>query len=470
MYAEIKESNAQKSTAVKTIVGVAACAALLLCAAYAGQQDAGIGAMFAATASFASVRPAIIARGKPFHRTTMKAGIPVSSRVAEVKMNSGAHSGASSFTLDQIRELVGDDMANQLLQSATPGGEDRDVVLYGFGRIGRLMARILLSTPTNLKIKAVVQRPVKNQDSALAKRAELLLRDSVHGMFSGSIDIDNENDALIVNGQSIKFITASNPDDIDYESYGIKDALIVDNTGVWRDAEGLAKHLQSKGATQVILTAPGKGMKNIVAKVNSEEIEGSDTIISAASCTTNAVAPPLKVIDEAFGVVSGHLETVHSYTNDQNLIDNYHKADRRGRAAALNMVISETGAGKAVSKALPNLEGKLTSNAIRVPTPDVSMAVLVLQLGKETTAAELNAAFKAAAEGPLSDTLGYSESTEAVSQDFIGSKNAGVIDSPATMCKGSACTVYIWYDNENGYSNQVVRVMETLNALTQAAC
>jgi glyceraldehyde 3-phosphate dehydrogenase len=374
------------------------------------------------------------------------------------------------FTLDQIRELAGDDIANTLLEAASATGEPRDVVLYGFGRIGRLMARILLSTPTNLRVKAVVQRPVKDQKGALTKRAELLLRDSVHGMFPGSIDIDEDNESLVVNGNSVRFITSSDPDTIDYTEYGIENALVIDNTGVWRDAEGLARHLQAKGASQVILTAPGKGMKNIVANVNSVDIEGTDTIISAASCTTNAVAPPLKVIDEAFGVVSGHLETVHSFTNDQNLIDNYHKADRRGRAAPLNMVISETGAGKAVSKALPNLDGKLTSNAIRVPTPDVSMAILVLQLGKETTADELNAAFKAASEGDLKDTLGYSVSREAVSQDFIGSKNAGVIDAPATMCKGSACTVYIWYDNENGYSNQVVRVMETLNTLTCAAC
>jgi len=376
----------------------------------------------------------------------------------------------TAFTMDQIRSLVGDDVANQLLNAASADGEPRDVVLYGFGRIGRLMTRILMSIPTNLRVKAVVQRPVKDQAGALSKRAELLIRDSVHGMFAGSVDIDEANESLIINGNTVKFITANAPDEVDYTAHGINNAMIIDNTGVWRDAEGLSRHLQAKGATQVILTAPGKGMKNVVAKVNSEVIEGTDTVLSAASCTTNAVAPPLKVIDEAFGVVSGHLETVHSYTNDQNLIDNYHKANRRGRAAGLNMVISETGAGKAVSKALPNLEGKLTSNAIRVPTPDVSMAVLVLQLGKETTAEGLNAAFKAAAEGPLKDTLGYSESTEAVSQDFIGSKNAGVIDAPATMCKGSACTVYIWYDNENGYSNQVVRVMETLNSLTKVAC
>merc|ERR1711998_308029 len=288
--------------------------------------------------------------------------------------------------------------------------------------------------------------------------------------YTGKIEMDEASNSLIMNGQSVKLIYAQQPEDVDYTEYGIKDAMVIDNTGVWRDAEGLGKHLKSKGAAQVMLTAPAKGAKNIVAGINSNVIEADDKILSAASCTTNAVVPTLAVLHEKFGIVSGHIETVHSFTNDQNLIDNYHKADRRGRAGPLNMVISETGAGKAVAVALPNLEGKLTSNAIRVPTPDVSMAVLVLQLAKETTAEGLNAAFKAAAEGPLKDTLGFSESREAVSQDFIGSKNAGVIDAPATMCKGSACTVYIWYDNENGYSNQVVRVMETLNSLTKVAC
>lgn len=467
---QIVETKVENKQGWKT-VGMMGLAVTALCGAAVvlkGGESMDVSPMFAT--AMAPVHAVPFSRTAAFKPKTHKGSLRNAARSPVAMAGSNNPDGPTSFTMDEIRSLVGDDVANNLINAASADGEPRDVVLYGFGRIGRLMTRILMSIPTNLRVKAVVQRPVKNQDGALGKRAELLIRDSVHGMFPGSVDIDEENESLIINGNSVRFITAKSPDEIDYTEYGIKDALIVDNTGVWRDAEGLAKHLASKGASQVILTAPGKGMKNIVAAVNSNEIEGTDTIISAASCTTNAVAPPLKVIDEAFGVVSGHLETVHSYTNDQNLIDNYHGSDRRGRAAGLNMVISETGAGKAVSKALPALEGKLTSNAIRVPTPDVSMAVLVLQLETATTAEALNAAFKTASEGPLADTLGYSESREAVSQDFIGSKNAGVIDAPATMCKGNACTVYIWYDNENGYSNQVVRVMETLNSLTEVAC
>ncbi|CAN0606423.1 unnamed protein product, partial [Ectocarpus sp. 12 AP-2014] len=169
-------------------------------------------------------------------------------------------------------------------------------------------------------------------------------------------------------------IYADSPDTIDYTEYGINNAIVVDNTGVWRDEEGLSQHLKSKGVAKVVLTAPGKGsLKNIVAGINGEDIDAGDTIISAASCTTNAIVPPLKAIDDEYGIVSGHVETVHAFTNDQNLIDNYHKADRRGRSAPLNMVITETGAAKAVAKVLPKLNGKLTGNAIRVPTPNVSM-------------------------------------------------------------------------------------------------
>merc|ERR1712078_936736 len=262
---------------------------------------------------------------------------------------------------------------------------------------------------------------------------------------------------------------AQQPEDVDYTEYGIKDAVVIDNTGVWRDEAGLSKHLNSKGAAQAILTAPGKGVKNIVAGINSNVIEGSDKILSAASCTTNAVVPTLAVLHKKFGIVSGHIETVHSFTNDQNLIDNYHKSDRRGRAGPLNMVISETGAGKAVAVALPELAGKLTSNAIRVPTPDVSIAVLMLNLETETTKEALNAVLKAEAQGDLDDNLGYSDSKEAVSMDFIGSTHAGEVDALATKCTGNSCIVYVWYDNENGYSNQVVRVVETWAKEQEAA-
>nr|AAP79199.1 glyceraldehyde-3-phosphate dehydrogenase [Bigelowiella natans] len=374
---------------------------------------------------------------------------------------------ALSYTVDDIRGMLGDDVANQILAKNTPTGPERNVVLYGFGRIGRLLARIITTIPTNLKLKGIVVRQPKKPD--LEKRLELIKRDSVHGPFRGTISMDEADNALIMNGQKVRLIYANQPEEVDYTKYGINDAIVIDNTGVWRDDEGLAKHLSSKGAAQVILTAPGKGVKNIVAGVNSDVIEGSDKILSAASCTTNAVVPALSVLHKKFGIVSGHIETVHSFTNDQNLIDNYHKADRRGRAGPLNMVISETGAGKAVAVALPELAGKLTASAIRVPTPDVSIAVMILDLEKSTTAEEINAAFKSEATGTLDDNLGYSDSKEAVSLDFIGSTHAGEVDALATKCTGNSCIVYVWYDNENGYSNQVVRVVEQWAAKQEAA-
>ena len=225
----------------------------------------------------------------------------------------------------------------------------------------------------------------------LEKRASLLRRDSVHGQFNGSIVIDEERKALIVNGNYIQIIYANNPSEVDYSAYGINNALVVDNTGVWRDSEGLSQHLACQGAEKVLLTAPGKGdIKNVVFGVNESVIQEDDTIISAASCTTNAITPVLKALNDKYGVLSGHIETVHSYTNDQNLIDNFHSGDRRGRSASLNMVLTSTGAAKAVAKALPELAGKLTGNAIRVPTPNVSMAVANLNLGEDVDRDSLN--------------------------------------------------------------------------------
>lgn len=233
----------------------------------------------------------------------------------------------------------------------------RDVVLYGFGRIGRLLTRILVekSGPGYpLRLRAIVVRGGKDGD--LEKRASLLRRDSVHGQFNGSIVIDSERKAIIVNGNFIQVIYANKPEDVDYTAYGIDNALVVDNTGVWRDAEGLGQHVACNGASKVLLTAPGKGdIKNVVFGVNEDVIKPEDTIISAASCTTNAITPVLKAVHDKFGVTSGHIETVHSFTNDQNLIDNFHSGDRRGRAASLNMVLTSTGAAKAVAKAMPEM-------------------------------------------------------------------------------------------------------------------
>lgn len=343
----------------------------------------------------------------------------------------------------------------------------QDVVLYGFGRIGRILARMLIERTTlnnKLRLRAIVVRG--GRDGDLEKRASLLRRDSVHGPFNGSITVDEENSSICANGTLIKVIYANKPEEIDYRDYGIDDALIVDNTGMFKDREGLSRHL-TLGAKKVLLTAPAKGdIENIVYGVNEAMINDDDTIVCAASCTTNAITPILKVMNDEFGIVNGHVETIHSYTNDQNLIDNYHSAPRRGRSAPLNMVLTSTGAAKAVSKALPELEGKLTGNAIRVPTPNVSMAVINLNLEKATTREELNEHIrKISLDSKLSEQISFSTSTEAVSTDMVGTPEPGVFDSEATIVQDNSCVLYVWYDNEYGYSSQVMKVMRHMTGL-----
>ncbi|SDT99674.1 glyceraldehyde-3-phosphate dehydrogenase [Halopseudomonas salegens] len=344
-------------------------------------------------------------------------------------------------------------------------GQGRDVVLYGFGRIGRLLARILVEKTgggDGLRLRAIVVR--KGADNDLAKRASLLRRDSVHGSFQGTITIDEEASTITANGVQIQVIYAKDPSAVDYTQYGIENAIVVDNTGVWRDEAGLSQHLQCQGASQVVLTAPGKGdIKNIVHGINHAAITPDDKIVSAASCTTNAIVPVLKAINDKYGIVNGHVETVHSYTNDQNLIDNFHKGNRRGRSAALNMVITETGAAKAVAKALPELSGKLSGNAIRVPTPNVSMAILNLNLDKSTDRDEVNDYLRyMALHSDLHKQIDFTNSQEVVSTDFVGSRHAGVVDAEATICNDNRVILYVWYDNEFGYSCQVVRILEDM--------
>ena len=343
-----------------------------------------------------------------------------------------------------------------------------DVVLYGFGRIGRLLTRILIDrtgSGEKLRLRAIVLRPGGDDD--LQKRASLLRRDSIHGPFDGTITVDSENQCIIANGNIIKIIYAKTPEEIDYTDYGIDDAIVVDNTGVWRDEAGLGRHLQATGVSKVLLTAPGKGdIKNVIFGVNHGVIEDSDDIISAASCTTNAIVPVLKVMNDTFGINSGHVETVHSYTNDQNLTDNFHSKERRGRSAPLNMVITETGAAKAVVKALPELAGKLTGNAIRVPTPNVSLAILNLNLGTATTKDELNNHLRdASLSVGLREQIDYTTSVEVVSSDLVGAERASIVDSAATIVDGDRAVLYVWYDNEAGYSYQVVRVIQHLAGL-----
>lgn len=341
--------------------------------------------------------------------------------------------------------------------------EPRDVVLYGFGRIGRLAARELIKQAgkgQQLRLKAIVTR--KAGEKEMQKRAALLRNDSVHGAFAGSVHVDMDKKALIINGQIVKMIEANNPEDIDYGEYGIKDALIIDNTGVFSDREALSRHMQAKGVSKVLLTAPGKGIPNIVYGINHHDldIEG-ETIFSAASCTTNAISPILKVVEDSLGVEKGHIETVHAYTNDQNLLDNMHKKPRRGRSAAINMVITSTGAGKAVVKVIPTLDGKLTANAVRVPTPNGSLAILSLSVKKETSVEEVNEIVKKAAlSGGLVNQINYQIEEELVSSDIIGNSCCSVFDSNATIVSGDGkhVVLYAWYDNEYGYTKQVIRL------------
>lgn len=423
-----------------------------------------------------------ILKAHRFARQVDESILPVEDSFAIVQAMSELNLGAGSVDLarlvnrfrenggNDVKEFVRNELADIVDKNGEGLGDATDVVLYGFGRIGRLLARILLDHAgggTKLRLRAIVVR--RNSDDDIVKRASLLRRDSVHGAFNGTIQVDEKANTITANGTKIQVIYASDPASIDYTQYGINNAIVADNTGVWRDEEGLGQHLKAKGISKVMLTAPGKGnVKNIVFGVNTDDITPEDTILSAASCTTNAITPVLKVINDEYGIHHGHVETVHAYTNDQNLIDNFHKGSRRGRAAGLNMVITETGAATAVAKALPELSGKLSGNAIRVPVPNVSMAILNLQLDGETSVEEINARLRQESlTGPLRNQIDYIYSFDAVSTDFVGSDRGGVVDGLATIVNegsngGSNLILYVWYDNEFGYSCQVVRAVEAM--------
>lgn len=348
--------------------------------------------------------------------------------------------------------------------SNAEGIAPKDVVLYGFGRIGRLLARELMAKTgkgNQLRLRAIVTRGTSTAEK-LEKRANLLRTDSVHGKFMGTVEVNSAKNALIINGTTVHIINTDVPENVDYTTYGISDALIIDNSGAFRTKKELERHLKSKGASRVLLTAPGKEIPNIVHGVNHKGYDPDKiTIFSAASCTTNAITPILKVVEDSLGIKKGHLETIHAYTNDQNLVDNMHSKYRRGRAAALNMVITETGAGAAVAKALPELAGKLTSNAIRVPVPNGSLAILNLEIKNKTSLSGINTILKKyALEGDLVEQIKYSLSKELVSSDIVGTSAPSIYDSKATIVadNGKNIVLYIWYDNEYGYSHQVIRL------------
>ena len=365
----------------------------------------------------------------------------------------GNYEGMTAFVNDKLASFIGE--ANKVEI------EPKDVVLFGFGRIGRLVARELIAQEgagQQLRLRAIVARGTDSE--SLEKRASLLRIDSVHGKFPGTVEADASQKALVVNGRPIAIIDGGNPEDIDYTAYGIHDALLIDNTGAFRDHAALSRHLKSKGISKVLLTAPGKGVPNIVHGVNQALFNPNEVdIFSAASCTTNAIVPILKVINDTYGISRGHIETVHAYTNDQNLVDNMHSKYRRGRAAAMNMVITETGAGSAVDKCIPGLGPKLTSNAIRVPVPDGSLAILSLTIEKQTSRDELNEVMREAAlHGDLVEQINYSLNQELVSSDIVGNPHPSVFDSAATIVHndGKNINLYVWYDNEYGYSSKLI--------------
>ncbi|MCU0361197.1 MAG: glyceraldehyde-3-phosphate dehydrogenase [Bacteroidia bacterium] len=390
--------------------------------------------------------------------------IDIGKLAYEWHQENGKYKSKTDFINDKLKDLIGKP------STITP----KDVVLYGFGRIGRLAARELITLAgkgEQLRLRAIVTRG--NSSEEIVKRADLLRTDSVHGTFPGTVIEDLENKTLIINGHTVHMIDAKNPEDVDYTQYGITNALLIDNTGVFRDDKELSRHLKAKGIDKVLLTAPAKGdVPNVVHGVNHETVDlKTQKIFSAASCTTNAIMPILYVIDKELGIQKGHIETVHSYTNDQNLLDNYHKKYRRGRSAALNMVITETGAESALKKVLPHLSGKFTANSVRVPTPNVSLAILNLNIDKETSIDQVNEIIKKyALEGKLVEQIQYAFSNELVSTDVIGNPCPSVFDSQATIVSPDkkSIVLYVWYDNEYGYTRQVIRFSKHISEVRRA--
>ena len=436
------------------------------------QQDVQV-TLFGETLDATSVSQILGLHQKVALRDQDAKSIDIADTLAMVKVI--AENQDIKATRIDVGQLIANDSdiqaALQTVGNAASTNEATDVVLYGFGRIGRILTRLLLSQASSakgLQLKAIVVRPAAAGD--LAKRISLLERDSIHGRFLGGISIDDDNNGMIINGRFVQVIYAKDPSEIDYTAYGIDNALIIDNTGIWKDEAGLGKHLKATGVKKVLLTAPAGGeVKNVVYGVNNDTV-GDDTIVSAASCTTNAITPTLKVLHDEYGIENGHVETIHSFTNDQNLVDNYHKADRRGRSAVMNMVITSTGAAKAVGKALPALSGKLTGNAIRVPTPNVSLAILNITLKNAPASAEALNEFlrKVANSSTWQSQIAYTDSTEAVSTDFVGTTHVGIVDAQATILTDNQAIVYVWYDNEVGYSTQVLRLATQMAGISYA--
>ena len=324
------------------------------------------------------------------------------------------------------------------------------IAINGFGRIGRLTFRNLIESD-NVEIVAI------NDLTAVDMLAHLLKYDSAHGRFNGTV-AHTEN-SLIVNGKEITVYAQRDPETLPWGEIGVE--VVVESTGFFTNAEGMGKHITA-GAKKVVLSAPAKGdIKTIVLGVNDDQLTDADTMVSNASCTTNCLSPMAKVLDEKFGIESGFMCTIHAYTSDQRIQDAPHADKRRARAAAVNMIPTSTGAAKAVALVLPQLKGKLDGYAMRVPTITGSATDLTVQLSREVTAEEINAAMKVAAEGPLKGILMYTEDP-IVSSDIVGDKHSCIFDAGITSAKGNLVKVLGWYDNEAGYSARLANLVERL--------
>ncbi len=325
--------------------------------------------------------------------------------------------------------------------------------INGFGRIGRLVFRSIIERGSNdFDIVGV------NDLTDAATLAHLLKYDSVHGKFPGDVSVDG--DELIVNGDRFKVFSERNPADLPWGE--LDTDVVVESTGIFRSREKAGLHLEA-GAKKVVISAPAAGEVDatVVLGVNDTILTGDEKIVSNASCTTNCLAPMVKVLDDALGVKKGMMTTVHAYTGDQNMVDAPHKDLRRSRAAAVNIIPTTTGAAKAVGLVLPHLNGKLDGFALRVPTPDGSLTDLTVEVGRETTAEEVNALFQAAAEGSLKGILEYSEEP-LVSTDIVHNPHSNIFDGLSTMVMGNMVKVVGWYDNEWGYSNRTVDLVKRL--------
>ena len=321
------------------------------------------------------------------------------------------------------------------------------VAINGFGRIGRNVARAILQrTDHDLELVSI------NDLASPKANAMLFQRDSVHGPFNGTVEVDGND--LVINGKRIHVTAERDPANLPHGAQGVD--IVLECTGFFTDRASCEKHLAA-GAKKVVISAPGKNVdRTVVYGVNHDQLTAADTIISNASCTTNCLAPFAKVLNDAIGIERGLMTTIHSYTNDQKILDQIHEDPRRARAAGMSMIPTTTGAARAVGEVLPELKGKLDGSAIRVPTPNVSVVDLTFTPKRDTTKEEVNALLKAAAEGPLKGVLGYTEEP-LVSIDFNHDAHSSTIDSLETaVLEGKLVRVLSWYDNEWGFSNRMV--------------